>query len=47
VWFYFEREDHLDVVRLRGERQDILAIFESVCPAQEQSDQHPRPNCGH
>jgi toxin ParE1/3/4 len=22
-WFYFERKDHLDVVRLLGERQDI------------------------
>ncbi|WP_415033134.1 type II toxin-antitoxin system RelE/ParE family toxin [Azonexus sp.] len=27
VWFYFEREDFLDVVRLLGERQDILAIL--------------------
>lgn len=26
-WFYFEREDHLDVVRLLGERQDIAAIL--------------------
>jgi len=25
-WFYFEREDHLDIVRLLGERQDIVAI---------------------
>ncbi|MGD9831306.1 MAG: hypothetical protein AB7U92_01005 [Piscinibacter sp.] len=24
---YFERDDHLDVVRLLGERQDILAIL--------------------
>lgn len=29
IWFYFEREDHLDVVRLLGERQDILAILGS------------------
>ena len=29
VWFYFEREDHLDVVRLLGERQDILAILDA------------------
>ena len=29
IWFYFEREDHLDVVRLLGERQDILAILNS------------------
>jgi len=29
VWFYFEREDHLDVVRLLGERQDILAILDT------------------
>lgn len=26
-WFYFERDDHLDVVRLLGERQDIVAIL--------------------
>lgn len=27
IWFYFEREDSLDIVRLLGERQDILAIL--------------------
>ncbi len=27
LWCYFERADHLDVVRLLGERQDIVAIF--------------------
>lgn len=27
LWFYFERADHLDVIRLLGERQDIAAIF--------------------
>ena len=27
LWCYFERGDHLDVVRLLGERQDILAIL--------------------
>jgi len=27
LWCYFERDDHLDVVRLLGERQDILAIL--------------------
>jgi toxin ParE1/3/4 len=27
VWFYFERDDHLDVVRLLGERQDIATIL--------------------
>ena len=26
-WFYFERDDHLDVVRLQGERQDVAAIL--------------------
>lgn len=26
-WFYFERDDHLDVVRLLGERRDIAAIL--------------------
>ena len=26
LWFYFERADHLDVVRLLGERQNIAAI---------------------
>lgn len=29
ILFYFEREDCLDVVRLLGERQDILSILES------------------
>ena len=27
LWCYFERADHLDVVRLLGERQDISAIL--------------------
>jgi len=27
IWFYFERDDHLDVVRLLGERQDIATIL--------------------
>lgn len=27
LWCYFERGDHLDVVRLLGERQDIFAIL--------------------
>ena len=27
LWCYFERGDHLDVVRLPGERQDVLAIL--------------------
>ena len=27
LWFYFERDDHLDVVRLLGERQDVAAIL--------------------
>jgi toxin ParE1/3/4 len=27
IWFYFEHEDWLDVVRLLGERQDILSIL--------------------
>jgi len=26
-WLYFEATDHLDVVRLLGDRQDILAIL--------------------
>jgi len=26
-WFYFEAHDHLDIVRLLGERQDIAAIL--------------------
>ena len=26
-WFYFEREDHLDVVRLLGDRQDTAAVL--------------------
>jgi len=27
LWCYFERSDHLDVVRLLGERQDIAPIL--------------------
>jgi len=27
LWFYFERDGHLDVVRLLGERQDIETIL--------------------
>ena len=27
LWCYFEREDHLDVVRLSRERQDIAALL--------------------
>lgn len=26
-WLYFEASDHLDVVRLLGDRQDVLAIL--------------------
>ena len=26
-WFYFERDSHLDLVRLLGDRQDIAAIL--------------------
>ena len=29
LWCYFERRDHLDVVRLLGERQDVAAILGS------------------
>jgi len=29
LWFYFERADHLDVVRLLGERQNIAAILDA------------------
>jgi toxin ParE1/3/4 len=28
-WSYFEASDHLDVVRLLGDRQDIAGILES------------------
>ena len=27
LWLYFEADEHLDVVRLLGERQDIVAIL--------------------
>ena len=27
LWCYFERGDHLDVVRLLGERQELAAIL--------------------
>ncbi len=26
-WLYFEASDHLDVVRLLGDRQDIIAVL--------------------
>ena len=26
-WLYFETEDHLDVIRLLGDRQDFAAIL--------------------
>ena len=26
-WLYFETEDHLDVIRLLGDRQDVAAIL--------------------
>ena len=29
-WLYFEVPDHLDVVRLVGDRQDILAILQDA-----------------
>lgn len=32
MWFYIERDDHLDVIRLLGERQDITAILTSAGP---------------
>lgn len=32
-WFYFERDEHLDVVRLLGDRQDIAAILTLLPPA--------------
>ena len=31
-WFYLERDDHLDVLRLLGDRQDIAEIFASERP---------------
>lgn len=29
LWIYFVRDDHLDVVRLLGERQDVATILVS------------------
>ena len=29
LWLYFEADDHLDVIRLLGDRQDIVAILTS------------------
>ena len=34
LWCYFERSDHLDVVRLLGERQDIAAILSAEFDAE-------------
>jgi len=30
IWFYIERPDCIDVLRLLGERQDILAILNRI-----------------
>ena len=32
MWFYIERDDHLDILRLLGERQDVLAILDNEGP---------------
>jgi toxin ParE1/3/4 len=32
MWFYVEREDHLDVIRLLGERQDVLRLLTNQGP---------------
>jgi len=29
-WFYFERDDHLDVMRVLGERQDVVALLRDL-----------------
>ena len=48
LWFYFEADDHLDVVRLLGERQDIAAIFRDaeIPTASDQEKPHARPADG-
>jgi toxin ParE1/3/4 len=32
MWFYVERVDHLDVLRLLGERQDVMGILAGEGP---------------
>jgi toxin ParE1/3/4 len=32
LWFYFERDDYLDIIRLLGERQDIATILAGPHP---------------
>jgi toxin ParE1/3/4 len=32
MWFYVERDDHLDVIRLLGERQDVLRLLTNQGP---------------
>lgn len=32
MWFYVERDNHLDVIRLLGERQDVLGILADEGP---------------
>ena len=29
-WFYFERTDHLDIVRLLADAQDVAAVLEAL-----------------
>lgn len=40
LWFYFEGDDHVDVIRLLGERQDIATVLTN-CP-----DWRPMPSVG-
>lgn len=32
-WFYFERDDRIDVVRLLADRQDVAAILDDEAPS--------------
>ncbi|MFT3859338.1 MAG: type II toxin-antitoxin system RelE/ParE family toxin [Aquabacterium sp.] len=43
MWFYRERADHLDVLRLLGERQDIEALWSEPEPSELHE---PEPSYG-
>jgi toxin ParE1/3/4 len=45
LWCYFERGDHLDVVRLLGERQDIAAILGDEFASGRRQLSWPPPYC--
>ena len=44
LWLYFERAEHLDVVRLLGERQDVAAILAAEFSRDRPRSRSPSPS---